>query len=359
MDQVRPAAPQLQGVEPYDPKYRPADVMISANENPSDVPLEIRREVERAVRKVKLNRYPDPLANDLRDMIAEANGLDRDQVLVGNGGDELLFDMALAWGGPGRKFLNVPPTFSVYAYNARILNTEVVEVPRRDDYSIDVDAVCDRLAQGDIDYAIFCSPNNPTGNLLTGAEIDRILQASDALIMVDEAYFEFSRSTVRPSLTRHENLIILRTFSKAFSLAGVRMGYLLGSERVLREFKKVRLPYSVDAVSQAIARVVYANRAQFETGIEQIIDERARVIDGLGTLEGVKVFPSSANYVLFRLPADIDAAQVWQRLLDAGVLVRDFSRTPSLENCLRVSIGSPEENTRFLTTLKGILKGRK
>ena len=355
MDQVRPAAPQLQGVEPYDPKYIPADVMISANENPSDVPLEIRREIEHAVRKVKLNRYPDPLANDLRDMIAEANGLDRDQVLVGNGGDELLFDMALAWGGPGRKFLNVPPTFSVYAYNARILNTEVVEVPRRDDYSIDVDAVCDRLAQGDIDYAIFCSPNNPTGNLLTGAEIDRILKASDALVMVDEAYFEFSRSTVRPSLTRHENLIILRTFSKAFSLAGVRMGYLLGSERVLREFKKVRLPYSVDAVSQAIARVVYANRAQFETGIEQIIEQRARVIDELGALEGVKVFPSSANYVLFRLPADIDAAQVWQRLLNAGVLVRDFSRTPSLENCLRVSIGSPEENTRFLTTLKGIL----
>ncbi|MBQ3339851.1 MAG: histidinol-phosphate transaminase [Atopobiaceae bacterium] len=359
MDQVRPAAPQLQGVEPYDPKYIPADVMISANENPSDVPLEIRREVERAVRKVKLNRYPDPLANDLRDMIAEANGLDRDQVLVGNGGDELLFDMALAWGGPGRKFLNVPPTFSVYAYNALILNTEVVEVPRRDDYSIDVDAVCDRLAQGDIDYAIFCSPNNPTGNLLTGAEIDRILKASDALVMVDEAYFEFSRYTARPLLERHENLIILRTFSKAFSLAGVRMGYLLGSERVLREFKKVRLPYSVDAVSQAVARVVYANRAQFETGIEQIIDERARVIGELGALEGVKVFPSSANYVLFRLPADIDAAQVWQRLLDAGVLVRDFSRTPSLENCLRVSIGSPEENTRFLTTLKGILKGRK
>jgi len=359
MDQVRPAAPQLQGIEPYDPKYIPADVMISANENPSDVPLEIRREIERAVRKVKLNRYPDPLANDLRDMIAEANGLDRDQVLMGNGGDELLFDMALAWGGPSRKFLNVPPTFSVYAYNASILNTEVVEVPRRDDYSIDVDAVCERLAQGDIDYAIFCSPNNPTGNLLPGAEIDRILKASDALVMVDEAYFEFSRYTARPLLERHENLIILRTFSKAFSLAGVRMGYLLGSERVLREFKKVRLPYSVDAVSQAIARVVYANRAQFETGIEQIIDERARVIGELGALEGVKVFPSSANYVLFRLPAGIDAAQVWQRLLDAGVLVRDFSRTPSLENCLRVSIGSPEENTRFLTTLKGILKGSK
>jgi histidinol-phosphate aminotransferase len=358
MQQVRPAAPQLEGVEPYDPKYIPAEVMISANENPRDVDLEIRREVEHAVRKVSLNRYPDPLANDLRDKIAEANGLDRDQVLLGNGGDELLFDFALAWGGPGRKFLNVPPTFSVYAYNALLTNTEVVEVPRRSDYSVDVDAVCERLAQGDIDFAIITSPNNPTGNLLTGGEVERILDASDALVMIDEAYFEFSRFTVRPSLEKHENLIILRTFSKAFSLAGVRIGYVLGSARVLDEFKKVRLPYSVDAVSQAIAGVIYEHRAQFEKGVDEIVAERERVIEALNAMDGVQAFPSSANYVLFRLDAarGIDGGDVWQRLLDAGVLVRDFSRTPRLENCLRVSIGSPEENTRFLEALNGILR---
>ena len=125
MNQVRPPAPQLAGIEPYDPKYIPAEGMISANENSVDVPFEIRREVEREVRKVALNRYPDPLANGLRDMIADANGLDRDQVLMGNGGDELLFDMALAWGGPGRTFLNMPPTFSVYINNAQLTNTTI------------------------------------------------------------------------------------------------------------------------------------------------------------------------------------------------------------------------------------------
>ena len=355
MNQVRPPAPQLAQIEPYDPKYIPAEVMISANENASDVPFELRREIEREVRKVAFNRYPDPLANDLRDLIADANGLDRDQVLMSNGGDELLFDMALAWGGPGRTFLNMPPTFTVYKNNAQLTNTAIVDVPRLDDFSIDEDAVVERLSRGDIDYTIVTSPNNPTGQSVTSTFVERMLEASDALVMVDEAYFEFSRYTVRPLLEKHENLVILRTFSKAFSLAGVRIGYLLGSEAVLREFKKVRQPYSVDAVSQAIARVVFENRAQFEKGIEAIIEQRARVFDALEAMPGVKPYPSDANYVLFRLGEQVDAGQVWQRLLDAGVLVRDFSRAPYLENCLRVSIGSEEENARFLQELEKAL----
>ena len=353
---VRSAAPQLADIEPYDPKYIPAEVMISANENASDVPFDLRREIEREVRKLSFNRYPDPLANGLRDLIAEANGLDRDQVIMGNGGDELLFDIALAWGGPGRTFLNMPPTFTVYKNNAQLTNTAIVDVPRRADFSIDEEAVIERLSQGDIDYTIVTSPNNPTGNLVDTAFVERMLQASDTLVMVDEAYFEFSRLTARPLLGRYENLVILRTFSKAFSLAGVRMGYMLGSEAVLREFKKVRQPYSVDAVSQAIARVVYAHRAEFERGIELIISERARLLDELGMTEGLTVYPSDANYILFRLNDGVDAGEIWQRLLDAGVLIRDFSRAPGLENCLRVSVGSPEENSRFLEELRKVLK---
>ena len=356
MKAVRPAAPQLADIEPYDPKYIPAEVMISANENALDVPFDLRREVEHEVRRVVFNRYPDPLANGLRDLIAEANGLDRDQILMGNGGDELLFDMALAWGGPGRTFLNMPPTFTVYKNNAQLTNTTIVDVPRLPDFSIDEDAVLARLAQGDIDFTIVTSPNNPTGNLVSEDFVRKMLETSDTLVMVDEAYFEFSRYTMRPLLDRYENLVILRTFSKAFSMAGVRMGYLLGSERVLREFKKVRQPYSVDAVSQAIARVVYTNRAAFEKNIDQIIEERARVFKALQQMPGVTPFPSDSNYILFRLDERVDAADVWQRLLDAGVLVRDFSRALYLENCLRASIGTPEENTRFLEELANALK---
>lgn len=355
MNSVRASAPQLADVTPYDPKYLPAEAYLSANENPSDVAAEIRQEVKRELNKVQFNRYPDPLANELRDMIAEANGLDRDQVLMGNGGDELLFNVALCWGGPGRKFLNMPPTFSVYENNAQLTNTEVVNIPRRDDYSIDEEAVLARVAEGDIDYVIVTSPNNPTGDLASDAFVLKLLDATDALVLVDEAYFEFSRGTMRPYLAQHKNLLILRTFSKAFSLAGVRMGYLLGNAEVIREFLKVRQPYSVDSVSQAIARVVYRNRAKFEHGIMQIIDERTRVYQALCEIDGVTAYPSHANYILFHVEgADV----VWQKLYDQGILVRDFSHAPLMEMCLRVSIGSPEENDRFLNALREIIAAK-
>ena len=355
MRSVCDAAPQLTEMSPYDPKYLPASAFLSANENPRDVDQEIRREIMSAVKRVSLSRYPDPLANDLRDMIAEANGLDREQVLVGNGGDELLFNLALAWGGPGRTFLNLPPTFSVYENNARLTNTAIVDIPRMADYRIDEEAVLERVARGGIDYLIVTSPNNPTGELANESFIVRLLEATDALVMVDEAYFEFSRFTMRPYLQQHKNLVILRTFSKAFSLAGVRMGYILGDCEVIREFVKVRQPYSVDAISQAVAQVVFSHRASFEPGIRTIIEERARIVDGLKRIPGVTPYPSDANYVLLRVQ---HAATIWEMLYARGILVRDFSCAPYLEDCLRVSVGSFEENDAFLHTLRDAVMGK-
>ncbi|MDD6289940.1 MAG: histidinol-phosphate transaminase [Eggerthellales bacterium] len=352
MNTVRKSAPQLEQLVPYDPKYLPAKIMNSANENPQDVEEQIKREAMSAVRNVKLNRYPDPLANELRDLIAEANGLDRNQVLLGNGGDELLFNLALAYGGPGRKFLNMPPTFSVYQNNAQLTGTEVVNVPRLVDYSIDEQAVLDRVSQGDIDFVIVTSPNNPTGQLAPEDFVLKLLDATDALVMVDEAYFEFSRTTLRPYLMQHQNLVLLRTFSKAFSLAGVRLGYLLGNECVIREFLKVRQPYSVDAVSQAIGKVVFQNRAKFEPGIIQIISERQRMLEELAAIPGVDPYPSDSNYILFKVA---QAGQVWQQLFDQGILIRDFSKARYLEGSLRVSVGTPQENDQFLAALRQIV----
>lgn len=355
MNKVRASAPQLEGLVPYDPKYLPAEAYLSANENPRDVDAEVRAAISRRIAEVPLNRYPDPLANRLRDMIAEANGLDRESVLLGNGGDELLFDLALAWGGPGRAFLNLPPTFSVYAANARLTNTRCVDVPRRPDFSIDEEAVLARVAQGDIDFIIVTSPNNPTGLRAPVAFIEELLAATDALVLVDEAYFEFSRETVRPLLEANENLAILRTFSKAFSLAGVRLGYILANPAVIEEFLKVRQPYSVDALSQAVGEVVFEMRARFEPGIREIIEERGRVSETLRTLPGLTVYPSDSNWVLFAMEG---AGEAWQYLYDHGVLVRDFSRAPRLEGCLRATIGTPEQNDAFLRTLRDFISER-
>ncbi|MGI6045777.1 MAG: histidinol-phosphate transaminase [Eggerthellaceae bacterium] len=349
---VNPSAPQLADLTPYDPKYLPAEVMLSANENTRSLPTEVKAQVLDAVSQVPMNRYPDPLANDLRDMIAEDQGLSRNQILLGNGGDELLFDIALAWGGPNRKFLTFPPAFSVYVNHAQLCNTTVVSVPRKPDYRLDEEAILKRLGAGDINYTIITSPNNPSGDLARPEFIEQVLKTSDALVLADEAYFEFAQESVRPLLDRYDNLLILRTFSKAYCLAGCRIGYLMGSENLIRELIKVRQPYSVDAVSQAIARVVFENREAFNPGIEEIIQERGRLFDALNSIRGVRVYPSRANYLLFYVK---NAGAVWQELFNRGILIRDFSQAPYLKDCLRVSVGQPDENDRFIAELTAIV----
>ena len=356
MKTVVKTVPQLDGLEPYDPKYLPAQALLSANESPYDVSPKLRAEIAQAVADVPFNRYPDPLANDLRAMIAEANGLTRDQVLLGNGGDELLFDVALAYGCSGRKMINITPTFSVYELNARLNNTEVVEIPRNAGLSIDQEAVLARASQGDISYIVVTSPNNPTGSCAPRDFVERLLNVSDALVLLDEAYGEFADQTCLDLLKEHENLLILHTFSKAFSLAGVRLGYLLGSEAVIREFIKFRQPYSVDAVSQAIAKAVYAHRAEFIENARVLAQAARDLASALEKMPQVQtVYPTDANFVLFKVErADL----VWQKLYDQGVLVRDFSHCSGIEGCLRVTAGTPEENRKFLDALAVALGAR-
>ncbi|MGN0035517.1 MAG: histidinol-phosphate transaminase [Coriobacteriales bacterium] len=354
MRRVRESSEPLRGLEPYDPKYLPAQVMVSANESPFDITGSLRDEVASAIAQVPFNRYPDPLAGALRDDIAAIYGLDRACVLVGNGGDELLFDLFVAYGGPGRAFLDAPPTFSVYAADARLTNTRVVSVPRREDFSLDESAVVERLAEGDVDLSIVTSPNNPTGNVVGRATVERMLEASDALVVVDEAYAEFSGSTVTDLVREHENLLVLRTFSKAYALAGVRVGYVLGSPAVIDELCKVRQPYSVDAVSQAIARTVLAHRDdEIARRVAQTRRLRSWLSDELGRLPGVEVWPSQANFLLVRVP---DAHEVWRRLLDEhAVLVRDFSGSEYLHDCLRVSVGTAQECETVVGALEALL----
>ncbi|WP_283170882.1 histidinol-phosphate transaminase [Curtanaerobium respiraculi] len=349
---LRSSNPLLAGVEPYDPKYLPADVMVSANEMTFDVPAAVRAAVVDRLADLAFNRYPDPLANELRDSIAQWYGLARDNVICGNGGDELLFNLALAWGGAGNSLINVPPTFSVYAANAHLTGTTVVDVPRRTDFTLDEDAIVERASKGDVGTVIITSPNNPTGDLASREFVERLLNATDALVLLDEAYIEFAPegSSCLPLLAKHENLVILHTFSKAFRLAGVRLGYLLCSPRVASELTKVRQPYSVDAVSQAIALEVVKNRAAFAEGIQMVKAERERLAAGLAELPGVTVYPSFANFLCVRF--DRDAGKLWQDLYDRGILVRDFSANPATRNCLRISVGTPEENDKVLNAIK-------
>ena len=355
---LRPARAGLADLVPYDAREPRVAVNLAANENPANLPHEVLAHLAEKLPKFEFNRYPDPMANALRAQIAEANGLDAGNVLVGNGGDELIFNLMVAWGGPGRTLLNLPPTFAMYEIDARVTGTNVVDIPRRSsDFAVDEAAVIERLKQGDIDLVMISHPNNPTGNLQPETFLIDVLEATDALVLVDEAYFEFSRHTMRPHMARHPNLVILRTFSKAFSLAGLRVGYLLAHEDVVTELTKVRQPYSVDRFSQWVAGVVFRERVVFENEIQELIRQRDVIEHGLGQISGIEVFRSEANFILFRVER---AAAVWRDLLHShDILVRDLSRVPGLEDCLRVSVGSPKENKRFLAAVSEIMTSRR
>lgn len=357
MDTVRPPRAELESMSPYQAKTARADIDLSANENPTDLPGELLERITDRLDQVRFNRYPDPMAERLRTPIAQANGLEPANVLMGNGGDELLLDLMIAWGGPGRRFLDLPPTFVMYGIDAQMTATETVVIQRREDFSVDEDAVLARVREGDIDLVVISNPNNPTGNLVPETFLIELLASTDAPVVVDEAYFEFSRHTMRPHMGRHRNLVLLRTFSKAFSLAGLRVGYLLAHEDVIGELTKVRQPYSVDSFSQVAAGVIFRDRAVFESGIDTIVRGRDVLFDGLRRFSGVEVFPSEANFVLFRV-AHADAA--WRDLLHShSILVRDFSRTPGLEDCLRVTVGTNEQNEAFLEAMDQIMSSRR
>lgn len=354
MKHVRPPRAALADLVGYEATDVRADVVLSANENPHNLPGELLDRLADRVRgDIQFNRYPDPLSGHLRSLIAEANGLEAGNVLVGNGGDEIILDLLLAWGGAGRTIANMPPTFAMYGIDARITGTDLVEIPRTADFQVDADALLAEAGSGRADIIVVSNPNNPTGTMTPEQLLIDVLNATDALVLVDEAYFEFSRTTMRPHMSRHANLAILRTFSKAFSFAGLRAGYLLAHEDVISELTKVRQPYSVNRFTQVAAALAFRDRMVFEAGVRDTMRTRDRLVHGLGAMPDIEVFPSEANFVLFRVE---HASAVWRDLLhDHSILVRDFSRTPGLADCLRVTVGTDDEIDRFLGAMDEIM----
>jgi histidinol-phosphate aminotransferase len=362
MQRVRPSAPSLAGLVPYDPKYLPARIYLNANESPYGLPQSVVQALTDAVSSQLFHRYPDPLAKGLRTQIARLNGVDDGNVLLGNGGDELLFDIMLAYGGNARKLLTAPPSFSSYDLDAKLTKTTIIEVPRVERVELSrtlapcEDVILERVSRGDIDVVMLASPNNPTGDALSERFVLELLDASDAVVLIDQAYVEFAdnRFDLTRHLRRHANLVLLRTFSKAYALAGVRLGYLLASETVISELCKVRQPYSVDTFSVLAGRAVLEASEEIAGQVVESLAERTRMIETLKTLPGVTVFDSQANFILLHVAG---AHDIWQRLYDEkSILLRDFSNGPYMRDCLRVSIGLPQENDEFLETFTRLLE---
>ena len=346
--------PHLADIEPYDPNFTPTRINLSANENTYPLPAPVHDAVVSALAATPLNRYPDPMSDELRGELAAWHGVAPEQVCVGNGGDELLYNFLLAFGGAGRTLVTCPPDFSEYAFFASLAQTDVVRVWRDAD-TMRVDAASLMEVAQQAHMVILTSPNNPTGDVLERDLIARVCAACPGLVMVDEAYGEFADAgtTAEPLLACHDNLVVLHTLSKAFGSAGIRCGYVLAAPDIIEVFAAIRQIYSVNVLTQAAAVAAVRSRAAFEPVVETIRAERERMAAALGSIPGVRVWPSQGNFLLVRMA---EASRVRARLRDEySILVRDFSYAPGLADCLRITVGTPEENNAVLRALEQLV----
>ena len=334
-----------------------ADVRLNTNESPFAPPASWLTEYVAAVERLSWNRYPDRRATELRNAIAGFHGVPAGNVFAANGSNEVIQTLLLAYAGPGRTVVVFEPTYQLHRHIARISGATVVAGERRDDFTLDPEHVASVLARTDPAVTFLCSPNNPTGVVESPELLDLVLTESTGLVVVDEAYAEFSSWSALDRVGDEGRLVVVRTFSKTWSMAAARLGYAVAPTWVVEQLHKVVLPYHLDAAKQLAGTLAVRHVADMERRVSTLVEERGRLAAALGELSaaGVEAFPSGANFVLVRFHRH-DAHEIWQRLLDAGVLVRDCSGWPRLDGCLRVTIGLPAENDRFLAALRAAVE---
>jgi len=360
-DPLRHVKPAVRALAAYTLALREAPVKINQNENPWELPDAVKkRVVERALAR-PWSRYPDFDPRELLEALARHSGWRADGILAGNGSNEMIEALLLVTVGSGTRVVIPEPTFTLYALMTTILGGEAVRVPQVAAppgangsagaglvYDVEALAAARRRTQAAV--TIVCSPNNPTGSSLTLPEVERLCGEGDSLVVIDEAYHEFAGESAVPLLARHRNLVVLRTFSKAKALAGLRVGYLLAAPELVREINKARLPYNINFFSQAAALAALEEKDALAASLARIIAGRELLLARLGAMPGVCAWPSRANFFILEL-LSADPKAVFASLLRHGVLVRDVTSYPKLSRCLRVSIGSEEENEAFLRAL--------
>ena len=348
-----PVRADLRALEGYHSLQVDVDVRLNTNESPLPPPESWQDELAEALATIAWHRYPDRAATELRAAIARWHGVRPEQVFAANGSNEVLQTLLLTYAGPGRTVVTFEPTYQLHGHIARITGATVVEGERRADFSLDVDAARDVIADAAPAVTFLCSPNNPTGLVEDPSAVRAVLDAAPGLVVVDEAYAQFAPWSALDLVSEDAPLAVVRTFSKTWSMAAARLGYVIAPSWVVANLEKVVLPYHLDAVKQVAGRLALGHVDEMDARVKQIVDERERLFDRLTALP-VDAFPSGANFVLFR-PRQTDGHDVWRRLVELGVLVRDCSRWPRLDGCLRVTIGLPAENDRFLDALATVL----
>ncbi|GDX60091.1 MAG: Histidinol-phosphate aminotransferase 2 [Nitrosomonadaceae bacterium] len=335
---------------------QPANLMVKldAMENPFNLPQSLRNEIAQLTAEAPLNRYPDASASHLKTRLREVldipPGMD---ILLGNGSDEIIQIIALAVAKPGAVLLSVEPAFVMFRMIATFTGMSYAGVLLKDDFTLDLDEMLAAIKQHQPALIFLAYPNNPTGNLFDDTSIVKILDAAPGLVVIDEAYHAFADASLIDRLAHYPNLLLMRTLSK-LGLAGLRLGLLIGRSEWLTQLEKLRLPYNVGVATQLIAEKVLQHIDILLQQAASIKAERAVLVRALQAMVGVKVFPTDANFILIRMA---DAGQVFQGLKQRGVLIKNLDGShPLLKNCLRVTVGTPDENMQFLAALQASIK---
>ncbi|HEU4621112.1 MAG TPA: histidinol-phosphate transaminase [Burkholderiaceae bacterium] len=328
-------------------------IKLDAMENPYQLPARMRGELAQRLADTLANRYPPPSADALRDKLRQVMQIPEGaEIMLGNGSDELIDIISVACARPGAKILSPWPSFVMYDLSARLAGTKFVALNLDHDFNIDVDMMVTAIRAHRPAVVWLSYPNNPTGNLFPVATIEAVLREAPGLVVVDEAYFAFAESSFMPRLSEFPNLVVMRTLSKS-GLAGIRLGYMAGHPEWMREFDKARPPYNVNVLTQTYAMFALEHIWILDEQAERLKRERARLHESLAALPGVTVWPSAANFLLFRVE---NAQAVFERLKSRKVLVKFLGKMhPLLADCLRVTVSTPEENTLFLDALRASL----
>ena len=352
LDKIKPRVRELRA---YTLSPDRASVKINQNENPWDTPARIKEESLRRLSARAWSRYPDFVPASLHDHLAAFADWRADGVIAGNGSNELIQALLMVTVGVGKHVLISEPTFALYRQVTTVLDGSLLSVPLNEELKFDTAALLKAIEASRPDVVILCSPNNPTGCRIHDEDLITLLKASPGLIVIDEAYFEFSAHSVVPLLAEHQNLIVFRTFSKAMAMAGLRVGYLLAAPELAREVGKAVLPYNLNVMSQTVALVALEMyESELKPLVERITKERERLYNEMKKIEGLAPVASEANFMVVR--SKLDPRFVFQELLKRDILIRDVSSYPMLKDYFRVSVGTPAENDLLLAALREIFE---
>lgn len=325
-------------------------IKLNQNESPFDIPDQIKKEIIEKLYNRKWNLYPDFTPDDLYKKVAKYFGVEKENILLGNGSNEMIFVILASTLEKGKTLIISEPTFTVYKLIGSNLNANIITVLQNEDFSLKIEKIC-KYARQKGSVTIIASPNSPTGSFTKKDDLEKIIKESNGIVVIDEAYIQFGGESVLDLIEKYENLIVLRTFSKAFSLAALRIGILISNKQLIKELSKVKLPYNINIFTQITLDVLLDKQKVITENVNKIISYRESLYNELKKIEKIVVYPSSTNFFLIKVN---DSSFLFNELLKYGILVRDFSNYPMLENCLRISVGNMEENRYLIECLKKI-----